>query len=417
MTQFTKPTLPEWDKTTQAAHSRFVVDILGERPTRSSVAKTLHNAHEIDWLEWLGVLVLLAIAVVTGFKMTASAMPFAASFFHTGTPTWVIGTFQVAMSVAFILLSTSMLIYAKLMDEFSEAIAKQKHKYPKLTFFGGWQGSIGATMIVAAIFQWVIGAEVEVTGIASLVTFVICLYFGGIPSNLLQFASPRLYGWLVYIITLWLFKVSTNGVGNVFEQFTVVLAEIALAYLVANIIEKRTNWRKVVHSAWVEAYTPYDERLANYTEDKDYLEILFRQIRHTLMTLERRHPEKANQKVRPNARIMQDASSDIIDQMVLTTYTDNTGGKRFVSAVLNGKVVEPPADLKTPEIRIASLRVPPHGDKFWTVDTLQQDFQVRGLKPNVEYSEPNLFADYEGGFKAREAFRNGARLYFDGRKN
>lgn len=408
---YTKMTLPEWDKTTQAARNRFITDVLGERPTRKSVAKTLHNAHEIDWLEWLGVIVLLAISIVTGFKMSAAAMPFARSFFNEATPEWIIASFQFWMAIAFILMSTSMLIYAKLMDEFSAAIEAQKRKYPKLTFFGGWQGSIGATMIVAAIFQWVIGASPDVIGVASLVTFIICLYFKGIPSNLLQFASPRMYQWLVYIIALWLFKVSTNGAGDVFERFTMVLAEIALAYLVANVIEKQNQWRKVVHTAWVEAYTPYDDRLANYFTDKDFLEILFREIRHTLTTLERRHPDKANQKYRPNTRIMQEATSDQIDQMVLTEYTNNTGGKRFVSAVLKG--AEPLPVSKNEEIRIG-LRLPPRGDAHWTVETLQQDFQIRGIKPDAEYNEVNLFADYENGYKAREAFRSGANLYFKG---
>lgn len=401
--------MTEWDKTVAKARERFITEVLGERPTRKEVAKNLHNTNKIDWLEWLGLLVMVAIGIVTGFKMTASALPFAASFFPAATNPVVIAFFQFFMALTFILMGTTLLVYAKLMDEFSPEIMNQKLKNPNLKFFGGWQGSIGAAIIVAAIFSWVIGAKIEIVAGSAAVTFLVCLWFGGIPTNLLPFASPRMYQWLVYIVAVWLFKISSKGVGDIFEQYVIVLAEIALTFLVAKIVQKQELWSQVVHSAWVEKTTPYDKRLAEYQSDKDFLEILFRELREALMGLERVHPDKTYKKHRPNYRMMAEASSEEIDAIIMAEFVRHTGGKRFASALLNGTEQEPEPQVELTEPK---KRIPPQGDRYWTVDNLVQDFQVRGLKPDAEYSEKDLNDDYQDGYAARGAFREGARLYF-----
>lgn len=400
-------TMNEWDSTIDKAKNRFINEVLGSAPTRKSVAKTMHNVYAISLLEWLGLALLFCIAVVTAFKMVAVAVPFSRSFFHEDTPEGVLVLFAVSMSVTFILFSTSGLIYAALMDRYSEEINTQKKRNPKLIFSGGWQGAILGAGIVFSILFIAIKGELDYTLYTTVVVFGVLLYLGGLPTNLIQYLSPRLYHFLIYFTTVWLFVVSSNGDGNIFERYGIVFAEIALAFLVENIIEKNAKWSQAVHDAWKEAIKPYNERLNNFFTDKEFLPILYRELRESLMMLERQHPEKANKKYRPNYALFNSHDNRAIDAAIMGEYKRHTGGLRFAQNLTETEGAEPQE-----ETTQSKKRIPPRGDQFWTVDGLMKDFLVRGLNPNDSYSEADLRSDYESGYEARTAFRNGAKSYF-----
>jgi hypothetical protein len=403
---------PEMDAVEAQAKQRWITEVLGERPTKKSVAKTLHNIYAISLLEWLGFALLICIGVVTGFKMVAIADPFARSFFPPDTHPFILNAFSLSMCLTFIFLSTSGLIYAALMDRYSAEIETQKKRTPKLIFSGGWQGATLAALGVLALAFYSLNIKPEYAFGTALVVFAVTLYLGGLPINLVQYLSPRLYHFLIYFITVWLFVVSSNGDGNVFERYGIVFAEIALAFLVENLLEKRSKWSQAVHDAWVTATKPYDERLDNYRYDEKFLVILFRQMREAMMMLERNHPDNKYKKYRPNYQLFNTADTKTVDDIIMTEYVRHTGGNRFAKAVLKLDTVEeqraePPVEFVQPE-----KRIPPQGDTMWTPESLKKDFIVRGINPNVDYSEADLRNDYEKGYEVRAAFRNGAKTYF-----
>lgn len=411
---YAKLSMAEMDAIDIKAKNRFITEVMGARPTKQSVAKTLHNVYAISLLEWLGFALLICIAIVTGFKMVAVADPFARSFFHPDTNPTVLNLFSLAMCVTFILLSTSGLIYAALMDRYSSEIEVQKKRTPKLIFSGGWQGSTIAALGVLALTVFSLNIEMNYAIGTSVVVFAITMYLGGLPVNLVQYLSPRLYHFLIYFITVWLFVVSSNGDGNIFERYGIVFAEIALAFLVENLLEKRSKWSQAVHTAWQDAIKPYDERLENYKYDGKFLVILFREMRETMMNLERPSSDNRYKKIRPNYRLFNEADTKVIDEIIMTEYIRHTGGNRFARNILKQAEAGVTAERVEPltENSQAEKRIPPQGDTVWTPESLKKDFIVRGINPNVEYSEAHLRTDYEAGYDARSAFRNGARTYF-----
>ena len=402
-------TINEWDKVVEKAKQRYFTEELGVRPTRKSVAKTMHNIYAISFLEWLGLLLLLCIGVVTAFKMIAVAIPFARSFYPPDTSIWILRPFEIFMCITFILLSTSGVIYAALMDRYAEEIEKQKRMNPKLIFAGGWQGAILLAILTASAMSLAMHTSIEYTIGVSGIVFFISWYLGGMPLNLIQYLSPRLYLFSVYFTIMWLVVVSMNGTGNIFERFSIVIMEIALAFLVENIIKKRANWTMAVYDAWKDAVKPYDERKTNFFTDKAYRPILYRELREALMHLERQHPEKRSQKYRPNYDLFARGDNKEVDAVIIAEYRRHTGGMRFAKAIDNitEEVVEPQAVLISQK-----KRIPHNGDTHWTVTSLTKDFLVQGLNPNAEYTEADLRRDYEGGFSARKAWREGARDYF-----
>jgi len=393
----------EWEALQNTAKQKFIANVLGERPTFDKVNKQLYNNNPIGLLEWLALALLLVISIVTAFKMSSVALPFAESFFPNA-PQWVVASFQVATATMFILMSTSGLIYYKLMDETDPEVEVLKHRYNKLKFSGGWQGAVGVASIVGFLAYWIIGSSFDQTAVATVVAFVVSLYFGGAPTNLMQYLSPRLFLFLTYTTAIWLFSVSSHGNGTFFEKYLVVFAEIALAYLVANLITKYNKRSADVQEALEQRLKPYDDRLEGYETDPAYLRILYQDMREAFLNLLRPIPSDVDKRrprlYKPNAKI------EDVDDALYTEYLRLTGGLQFAKRVLS----QPDAEV-VPQTVIGKRR-PPSGDQKWTVGTLEHDFIIRGLKPNDEYSEQQLATDYEGGYSARSAYRAGAKLYF-----
>jgi hypothetical protein len=247
-----------------------------------------------------------------------------------------------------------------------------------------------------------VGVNTEVLGVVSGVVFIVSWYLGGLPVNVLQYVSPRLYHWLTYLTALWLLYVSSIGDGSFFERYLVVFAEVALAYLVANLLAKRSDWRATVTAAYTEQVATYDTRLEAHQTDKAYLQILYRELREELTYLKRQDGKKMR---RPNLG-METADAALVEKVVLSEYTRMTGGQRFAE-MLSTEAAAP--------VEVAegvSRRTPPTGDKEWVVDTLMQDFIIRGKRPDDHYTQKHLAQDYEPGYKARTAWRAGAQEYF-----
>ncbi len=410
--QYQKMQQKEWDKATRNALTRFTKEILGIRPTRGSASRNMYNSNPISILEWLGVMLLLAIGVVTAYKLIPIAFSFAASFYPATASSLVVQSFGMSMAVVFILLSTSGLVYTKLMDEYDPEIMRQKVKHPRLKFSGGIRGAALFGLLITALCVWALQLDIETTGIVAGLSFIVSWYLGGLPTNLLQYGSPRLYGWLTYLIFIWLLFVSSRGDGSFFERYLMVFAEFALTYLVANLIIKQADWQKLVTEAYTAQSTVYDSRLKAYQSDPDYLQILYRELREVLTYIERRGRDGAGKlrKNRPNL-FMETAEGEIVNTIIVTEYQRNTGGQRFSALVLNRESIQakPQAQANATE-----KRIPPLGDKKWTVNSLTNDFIMRGLKPSDNYGRTGLTHDYQATFNARPAWHDGAKEYFNG---
>lgn len=400
--------MSEWTAVQSNSKQKFITDILGERPTHKALAKSLYNPNPISILEWLALGLLLVISVVTAFKMISVALPFAQSFFPDA-PIWVVSSFQVATAILFILSSTSGLIFFKLMDENDPEIAKLKLRYSKLKFSGGWQGSVGVATIVGALTYSIIGTSLEVTAGSVGVAFLVALYFGGAPTNLMQYLSPRLYLFLTYATAVWLFDVSSHGEGSFFEKYLIVFAEVALSYLVANLITKYTKRSADIQEALEQRLKPYDERLAGYESDPAYLRILYQEMREAVSNLVRVHPEDDGKR-KPR---LYKPYKNVTDEQLYTEYLRLTSGLQFAKRVL-GTATEEPLTVNSvvSPVPVQAKRTPPNGATKWTVESLEHDFLVRGLKPNDKYTEAQISNDYEAGYNARGAFRAGANLFF-----
>lgn len=409
---YNKLTQKEWETTAKSAKKRFVADIMGTRPTRREISSGMYNDEAISLLEWLGLVLLIAIAVVTGFKMTALAIPFAASFYPAETPAIVVTVFAVSMATVFVLISTSGLIYYQIMNEYDAEVQRLKAKHPRLSFTGGWRGAVLASTMFTGIMFFALGMSPEASGILALVAFGLAWYLGGLPTNLLEYVSPRLYLILTYLTSLWLLFVSSAGDGSFFERYLIVIAEVALAYLVAGLIQKRTNWRATVNAVYTDKTNAYDNRLTAYAHDSDYLQILYIQIRETLVNVQRRIRSEEGGKYmtgKPNA-YLSTADANVVETAVLSEYKRMVrGGERFAAIISGAKniVPQPQAEPKDNE-----KRIPPLGDKYWTDENLHQSLLVRGITPADNYTEQDLARDYKDGFRARTVWRNGVKTRF-----
>lgn len=382
-------------------------DLLG-KPKRDDVRKELYNPYALNVLQKLSLLLILVVAVVTGYKMTSIAIPFAYSFFDYRNI--FIDLFAGGMALSFILMATSGLIYFKLMDDdpMVEQL-KRKHSYIKWT--GGWQVSTVSASIAFLFFYYVVGYTLEVSAALAGFSWVVFIYKGGFPSNILQWTAPRLFNFLVIVIFLWLAQVSTYGMGTVFEQFVIVFVELALALVVSQVLTQMRQWDALVNEHYTARRKSYDEAMTNYSTDSRYLAILYRELHEAIVYLRRR---SSNKMVSPNIHL---EGKDEVAEYVMREYERMTAGSSFATQVLaRSKVVA------TPEQEVATKELlptnedgkylPPHGDEYWTADALRNHFASRGLDPKGKYTESDLALDYAAGTKARTAWREGAKTYF-----
>jgi len=379
MKEWSKLTQQEWEQIKARAKAAFVTEIMGERPTYQTVRDTMPNPFRINPLEWGAILVLVFLAAFTGYKLAAVAVPFADSMAtaltqETYIESWVLHSFQIVTAIMFVLMGTFSLIYFKLLDTDKQIVEmKEKTKYYK-----GWR-RLG--------LDWI---------------------------------SPRLPYMIVYGSALWLFIVSSAGLDTVtfenfspFERYLPIVLEIGLAHLVGELLIKQEKFHNLVIGTLDEQCKPYDERLAGYEADPEFLKILHRYLRAGLLAVERLPKDKLaigrGRKFKVNAWL-HDADGDTLDKIILAEYKRLTGGMRFAREIIGTTSRAKPS----PQAKTGSdeRRIPPAGDKKWTAGTLVRDLKIRQVTdPN--YGENQLAADYAPGYGARAAWRNGGRELYN----
>lgn len=333
---------------------------VGERPVYKDVAKSYPNPDSISILQWAAVLVLLVLTVHTSFKVGAAAVPYAQDLMRSLSANqqidmWVQDSFIFVSAFLFMLLATPALIYFKLLDH-DDRTQQDKIRTQRRPYYT------------------------------------------------LDFITPRLPATLVYGIIAWLFFVSSHGftwdsnnlvqsIARALEVYLPVLVEVGLAWLVGDVIEKRRKFSSLVYANMKETNTRIDKELADYITDKRYLSILYQNLREAFLLLERR--DRMGKQL-PNKQYEDDPK---LDSMLLAEY------RRFTQSDAFATVAALPPTVELPKPTVTTKRVPSSGK--WTKDTLTFDLRSRNVaRP---YGEKELANDYEAGYDARKAWRDGAK--------
>src|SRR5258706_9084987 len=182
---------------------------LGTPPNKKQIKKQLPNPFTINGLEWLAFLLLIVLTLFTSIKVGLVALPFVDNMVitlgqHAPIDPTLIVVFKIVAIVLFIMLATPSLIYFKLLSDepsLRKRINDTAHysRYKKLS---------------------------------------------------LNYITPRLPAILVYATVAWMIFWSSQLPGTIFEQYLGVVAEVALAQLVGNILAKRAEFERAVALAW-----------------------------------------------------------------------------------------------------------------------------------------------------------------------
>ena len=334
--------------------------LVGARPVYKEVAKTYPNPDAISILQWAAMVVLLVLTVHTSFKVGAAAVPYAQDLMRSLSSNQFIDvrvqdSFIFVSAVLFMMLATPALIYFKLLDH-DERTQADKVRTQRRPFYT------------------------------------------------LDYITPRLPSALVYGIIAWLFFVSSHGftfdsndlvksIARALEVYLPVLVEVGLAWLVGDVIEKRRKFSNLVHANLKETNARIDKELADYSTDKRYLSILYQNLREAFLLLERR--DRMGKSL-PNKQYEDDPK---LDSMLLAEY------RRFTQSDAFATVAALPATIELPKPTSSTKRTPSSGK--WNKDTLTFDLRSRNVaRP---YGEKELARDYEAGYDARKAWRDGAK--------
>lgn len=345
--------LKEWQAVQKRALTRFRTEVLGDRPTFKEVKKDLPNPFHITALEWAAIFVLIALFVVTSFKAGAVAVPFADSMITSllgeAPSDFIRDTFRISMIVLFVLMATPALIYFKLLDK-DPQIVENKLETRSTPWYMRWS---------------------------------------------LDYISPRLPYFITYATAVWLVIISSKGDGTLFEKYLPVVLEVGLAHLVGVIISKRAYFNGLVYEALKERQTPYDFRWKQFSHDRDYLQILYQEMKDAFIKLTRPSPDP---KLRyPNAQY---EYSERLHDMIVAEYWRMTADDNFANSVSQG---EAPVAAGATE-----LRKPKHGSE-WSAEGLLHDIKVAGLDPTT-LSESTLALHYAPGHGARKAWREAKKV-------
>lgn len=371
----------EWNVIRSNAKAE-VLTVIGERPTRKSVAEKRHDKPTINFVMWFGIVTLIALTVVTFFKAAFVTLPFATSFSTEllqgqNVPVWVVETFKWSSVVLSMLMSTPALIFFKLLSEEDRILKKIKE-----TNRSGW------------FMKW----------------------FD------LNWLTPRLPAYMVGGTMLWLFYTAAHGVSNIgdaFLRFLPVVMELALARLIGDILQQRLKFYDIISDVLKTEAERWDKEIQSIETDGRYLEALYRHFRTGLINVVRYEDElKRKGKHSPNAWLMQ-ANANKVKAFINAEYERLTDGMSFrvdaeklnrdrmAGQVRDGdEVVVPTA--ATHNVK----RTPPNGDKLWTVNSMVRDFELRGLSKGSKYDRGQLDRDYTSGYGHRGAWANGAKDYF-----
>lgn len=376
----------EWKNILATTESEFK-KALGPVPTRASIRAMIDNPYATNFLQKLAMFLLMVLAVFTGFKVGALAVPFASNLMEhlTGSESVDTRVLFIFTGVSFLLfwfLSTPGLIYFKLLSH-DERLNKQREN--------------------TANYQWYEKLSLE-------------------------WLSPRLPSVMTYIIMAWLFAISIAGGGTVFEIFIPVLAELALAQLVGDILEQNASYESVISDRLKMEQVAYNTRLKN-PEDGTRVALLSGIMIETMMNIQRNGQ-------RPNA-FLEKAGKEAIKYVLTTEYDRLTTADNFITEmngrVLQGEelstgelpVLEPektnlsgskPATQVRTTAKVSKTRyTPPNGAKKWTHATLLHKLKVIGADP-ATYNEGTLSKDFAPNYNATGVWRKSVKQEFTGVK-
>ncbi len=359
-----------WQTTKKTALKRYKNEVLGERPTKRSVDKDLHDETPITILQKLSFVLLVVAALFSGMKFIDEAILYTSNFEGIDFEAGKILFSVIGSAVAF-LMATTGLIFTKLQASDPSTIAKIKKNRI------GWHNFLNLDVL-----------------------------------------TPRLWGILTYFVIIWLFVASSQADGNWFMQYLPVLFEVLLANVVADIIEHRRKRSNTVHSVWEAQALAWDARFADL-HSPEYLKILYQTLREALTPSTKRGNGRFAYKSVAEA----ERANEVLDQWVKSEYRRVTSGVDFAKWAVDKQVDEAQIaknvviKAKTTAKNTAidtKKRIPPDGAARWTAETLTEDFLRRGLKRTQVYTEKNLAQDYAAGFSVRTAYRKDAKVYFKG---
>lgn len=366
----------EWRGIQTSTDSQYK-KLLGNPPRRSDIKKKIDNPQPITGIQYAAMLVLIVVAIFTGYKTGALAIPFSDHLIdHLSENTYISQqvrtSFNFVTFVLFWLLSTPSLIYFKLLSH-DERIVKQRNDTASMTWTWGMLS-----------LEWI---------------------------------SPRLPTVITYMSTFWLLWISAAGTGTIFEKFLPVFVEIGLAQLVGDILEQNAAYQRIISDRLRLERDAYEERLADKKDDAR-VSIMSGIMLETMMNVVRDGK-------RPNA-FLEKADKATIKSVLSTEYERLTVVDNFVAEVENKKetpTVEPVETVSSPVERVkaetprtaTTKRLkPPRGAKQWTTETMVHALKVKDADPTT-YTERNVKQDFEPNYNATGVWRKGAKKAFTGK--
>lgn len=369
MPEYTKLSRKEWKGVVTTANAEYK-KLLGSVPTRANVRNVIENPYAINTLQYIAMFLVMALGIFTGFKVGALAIPFSNNLLdhltnHAPITEGVRTAFNGVTFALFWLLSTPGLIYFKLLAH-DEKLVKQRE--------------------ATANYVWYHKLSLE-------------------------YVSPRLPSSMTYIIMIWLFAISLAGGGTIFEIFIPVLAELALAQLVGDILEQNASYSRVVSDRLKMDQDAYYARLRN-PDDKERLAIVASIMAETMINLVRGGSK-------PNA-FLENADRSIVKSVLRSEYERLTSIDNFITDdTEEGRLTPTEIEIKpnlhtTPATPKRVKRMtPPKGAKAWTHDTLLHALQVLSADPS-KYNEDTLSKDFAPGYNATGIWRKTVRKEFTG---
>jgi hypothetical protein len=244
------------------------------RPTRQDVQRNIVQREYVNAIEIIAFFVLFVVGAWTAFKVTLVAIPTAEYFVEVltqgyGVSEVVKGAFTLTTILMFILLSTFSLIYFKLLDE-------------QVTAAGGkWRAR-----------RW-------------------SDYFT------LTWITPHLPSIMVYFTVAWLVVLSSSPQLyplTVFERYLPIIAEVALAYVVGNILHKRSVNARVVTDALTRQLNEYERKWQKPQHEVEYKKALYSRYSEAIKNLRVRDNEDRRKFIYPYNNITEEEMFALVNE-------------------------------------------------------------------------------------------------------
>jgi hypothetical protein len=355
----------EWQATKKLTEDQWRAEILGKRPNRRAAAKLLTERVNVTLLEWMAFAALVVLTIFTSLKVFTATVPIATTLAEslaqtTAINNWVMTLFIGSAGMTSVMLATPALIYFKVMD----ATDKRFINKPQLIVIGSEYNRMGRITRTIANF---------------------------VNLNVISYYFPAL---LVYAISGYLLYVSLHGdYQNEFDKLILVIAviaEIALAYLVSDILEKYQRRAGLVTEKLDLMIEKWETREKGMAADNEYLALLYQNIFTALLEVRRDIRDK---QVRKNVRVnawLEIETPEIREAAVKDEYRRHAvGSQNFTQFVIGG--MNPPLNEKVEAIAYAvtptgaapvvteelpTKRPTPTGG--WTVESLALDMVRSG---------------------------------------